>query len=99
MKITLPPDIESALTKQAQKKGKTPEMLALDTLRKRFVSSLKTKALVEEQGTLADYLADHIGVLSSSEYVSGGAHMSENCGKKFAAGLIKKRSEGDYDPH
>jgi len=91
MKITLTPDIEFALTKHAHRKGTTPEMLALDILREQFVSSPESKTPVEDQGTLADYLVDHIGILSSSEYVSGGARMSENCGKKFATGLVKKR--------
>jgi hypothetical protein len=41
--------------------------------------------------TLADYLADHIGVISSSEHIPGGAQMSKDCGKKFAEGLLRKR--------
>jgi len=44
-----------------------------------------------QHGSLADYLADHIGVISSSEYVPGGAQMSKDCGKKFAEGMLKKR--------
>jgi hypothetical protein len=49
--------------------------------------------------TLADHLTDHIGVLSSSEYVSGGAQMSKNCSKKFAAGLLKSDSRDGYDTY
>ena len=48
----------------------------------------------EEAQTLADFLSDYIGILSSSEFVNGGAHMSENSGKKFTEGLLKKREEG-----
>ena len=40
--------------------------------------------------TLADFLSSHIGVLDSSEYVPGGARMSEASGKKFADGLLKR---------
>lgn len=94
MQITLTPDIESVLAEQAHKYGTTPELLALDALRERFVYSAAAEPAVEEQETLADFLAAHLGVLSSSEYVPGGARMSENCGKKFAAGLVKKRQEG-----
>ena len=49
---------------------------------------------VEPGKTLADFLADRIGVLSSSEYIPGGAQMSEDCGKKFAQGMVEKRKRG-----
>ena len=45
----------------------------------------------EAQGTLADFLQGHIGILHSSEYVPGGARMSVDSGKTFAAGLLKQR--------
>lgn len=45
----------------------------------------------EVQGTLADFLQGHIGILHSSEYMPGGARMSVDSSKKFAAGLLKKR--------
>jgi hypothetical protein len=94
MNITLTPELERALAEQADKRGTTPERLALDCLRERFVLLVTTEGTTEEQGTLADFLANHIGVLSSSEHVPGGARMSENSGKRFAAGLVKKRQEG-----
>jgi hypothetical protein len=85
------------LTEYALKQGTTPEVLALHTLRERFVSSFvsstETETASEKQGTLADFLVGHLGVLSSSEHVPGGARMSENCSKKFAAGLVKKQQE------
>ena len=94
MHITLTPDIERALAEQARRQGTTPEVLALDILRERFVHTVATEPAVGQQETLADFLVDHIGVLSSSEYIPGGARMSENCGRKFAAGLLKKRQKG-----
>jgi len=94
MKITLTPEIESELTQQARQKGTTPEKLALETLRERFASKSVPKTPSKNQKTLADFLAGYIGVLSSSEYVVGGARMSERCGKKFASGLLKKREQG-----
>lgn len=94
MEITITLEIERALKEEALKQGTTPELLALDTLRKRFVPSTAEDVSAEEQGTLADFLKDHIGVLSSSEYVPGGAAMSEESGKKFTAGLIRKRQQG-----
>ena len=48
----------------------------------------------EGEKTLADYLKDHIGVIDSGEHVPGGAHMSEDTGKKFAEGMVEKRRRG-----
>lgn len=44
--------------------------------------------------TLSAFLGDYVGALHSSEKVPGGVRMSENPGKKFAAGLGKKREAG-----
>jgi hypothetical protein len=93
MTITLTPELERALSERAREQGTTPELLALDTLRQRF---LPTAAEPEgtADGTLADYLAGFVGVLHSSEHVPGGARMSEVCGKRFAAGMLRKREAG-----
>ncbi|CAN2039722.1 antitoxin HigA-1 [Candidatus Magnetomoraceae bacterium gMMP-15] len=48
----------------------------------------------EKEKNLANYLKDHIGVISSSEYISAGAQMSKDCGKKFGKILLKKRQHG-----
>ena len=93
MIITLTPDIEQALAAEARKLGRTPEQLALDSLRERFLSPESALALGEEQATLADFLSGHLGVLHSSEHVPGGARMSETGGKKFAAGLLAQRQQ------
>ena len=93
MEITLTPDIERALAEQARRQDTTPKVLALDILRERFASSMETETPTGKQETLADFLVGHIGVLSSSEHIPGGARMSESCGKKFAAHLIKKRQK------
>ena len=91
MKIDLTPDIEKALAQKAKKNGTTPEKLALDTLRERFLSPADDTISTEGDESLADFLGDHIGVISSSEFIAGGAHLSESTGKKFVAGLLKKR--------
>ena len=91
MKIDLTPDIEKALAQKAKKNGTTPEKLALDTLRERFLSPAEDAISAKANRSLADFLRDHVGVLSSSEFIAGGAHLSESTGKKFVAGLLKKR--------
>jgi hypothetical protein len=94
MEITLPPEIERVLAEEASKRGTTPELLALDSLRERFLAVPAPEAPASEYTTLAEFLSGHIGVLHSSEQVPGGARMSEDSGRRFAAGLLKKRQQG-----
>ena len=94
MEITLTPDIEQAITEQAQRQGTTPEQLALECLHRQFVLPTPGESSADTQGTLADFLAGFVGVLHSSEYVAGEARMSEATGKTFAEGLRKKRQQG-----
>ena len=89
-----PTDIESALADEARRQGTTPELLALDCLRQRFVLAPADSRPEGDQESLADFLADHIGVLNSAEQIPGGAQMSEDTGKKFAAGMLRKRQQG-----
>lgn len=93
MVITLTPDIEQALAAEARKLGRTPEQLALDSLRERFLSPENDLSPRGEQATLADFLRGHLGVLHSSEHVPGGARLSEDSGQKFATALITQRQQ------
>ena len=72
MKIMLTSDLERMLTEQARKLGITPEQLVVDSLKERFASA---SAVPESQGTLADFLHEHIGVIDRREYIPGGAHV------------------------
>jgi hypothetical protein len=96
MEITLPPEIEEALKKQAGQQGTTPEQLALETLRRQFLAQGESAKPVEGQGkgNLADFLSSFIGVLHSSDFVPGGAKMSESTADTFAAALAEKRKQG-----
>jgi hypothetical protein len=105
MEIALPPEIEKALKEQARQQGTTPEQLALETLRRQFVSAASPRAEhsqderskpVEKQvkGNLADFLFGFIGVLHSSDFAPGGAKLSESTAGKFAAALAEKRKQG-----
>jgi len=93
MIITLTPDIEQALAAEARKLGRTPEQVALDSLRERFLSPESDLSFGGEPATLADFLHGHLGVLHSSEHVPGGASLSEKSGRKFAAALITQRQQ------
>ena len=96
--ITLPPELESAVTKRAQDNGTTPELFLLDDLLKRYApvplpEPPADTELVEGE-TMADFFEGYVGVLNSSEFVPGGAQMSQNTGRKFGEGMVKKRQEG-----
>jgi hypothetical protein len=93
MIIKLTPDIEQVLAEEARKLGTTPQQLALDSLRERFVGRESPPPPAKEPETLAHFLRGHIGVLHSSEHVPGGARMSEASGKKFTAGLLGQRQQ------
>jgi hypothetical protein len=93
MILTLTPDLEEALREEARKLGTTPEQLALDSLRERFVPGQAAGPGAEEPATLADFLSGHLGTLHSSEHVPGGARMSEKSGQKFAAGLLSQHRQ------
>jgi hypothetical protein len=94
MNISLPPDIERAVVEHAREQGTTPELLVIDSLRERFLLFPPLNTFPQSEETLADFLGTHIGILHSSEHIPGGARMSENNGKKFAAGMLKKRQQG-----
>ena len=86
--ITLPSDIEQPLTEQARKQGTTPEELVIATLRREFVLTAPKNEAVAGK-SLYDVLADHIGAVSGT-----GEAYSENCGERFAAGMLEKRRRG-----
>jgi hypothetical protein len=96
MEITLPPDIERVLPEEASKRGTTPELLALDSLRERFLVEPAPEAPAGGYATLAEFLRGHLGVLHSSERVPGGARMSDDSGRQFTAGLLEKRQQGHF---
>ncbi len=91
--ITLPPEIERAVSEQAQRQGTTAELLALDILRRTFPAPVEPPER-KPGASLFDLLKNHIGVIHSSEYLPGGAQMATDSGRKFAEGMARKRREG-----
>ncbi len=89
MELTLTPDIENALTELASQKGMTPQKLALEGLRKLFVPA--SDHAEEHPPTLADFLNGYIGTIRSSEFIEGGAQLSENTGDEFTQLMLQKR--------
>src|SRR5688500_19585338 len=93
MVIELTPDLEQALTAEAGRQGTSPELLALDTLREKYVKAEPPEDAGAE-GTPYDLLKDYIGVVDSRDLIPGGAQMSTDTGRKFTEILLEKRRQG-----
>ena len=78
MNIALTPDIEKALRERARKQGTSPEILVLHVLRELFISSVAIETASDKSSSLFDFLADHIGVLSNSDFVMFGNDLSNS---------------------
>lgn len=85
--ITLPPDLEERLAEEARRQGTSPELLALDSLRKLFVPAANGGAAGSD--TLWDFLSGYIGTVSGSAEA-----FSENCGQRFTDSLVEKQQQG-----
>lgn len=76
------------MASEARKLGMPPEQLALDSLRERFMPLEIPAFFATGQETLADFRREDIGILHSSDHITGGARMSEDSGEKFVAGSV-----------
>lgn len=92
--IKLTPDIANSLIQRSRQQGTTPELLVLEAIIKLFAPSDASTPADNQYHTLADFLAGYVGVVDSGELIPGGARMSEDCGEKFAAGMVEKRGQG-----
>ena len=81
--IILPPDLESRLAEEASRRGTTPELLALDELRRLFAPQPNEATPAD---TLFDFLAGHLGAIAGTA-----EPLSEDCGHRFAEGLAEKQ--------
>lgn len=94
MIIHLPAEMDSAVSEVAEKRGTTPDRLVAEYVRKMLGEEPPPPSVERQPQSLADRIADFIGVLHSSEHVPGGARMSEHTGEQFAAGMLEKRAQG-----
>jgi hypothetical protein len=86
--ITLPPDLEGPLAEEARRLGTTPELLALDSLRRLFAAKSSSDPLPAGR-TLFDFLSGYLGRVSGTSEA-----LSEDCGRRFAEGLAEKHRQG-----
>ena len=78
--ITLPPELEQAVTEQAQKQGTAPESLALDKLNACFFPALSAECGANGSKQ-ADALADWGGVVSTGNTPQNATFTVERCRK------------------
>lgn len=93
MTITLPAEIERKLIEQAGRLGTSAEALAIQALRERYAAPADGEQPASQE-SLADFLGDSIGCISSDEFVPGGARMSDDASNKFTEGLLERRKQG-----
>jgi hypothetical protein len=91
--ITLPPELESIVTRRAEQQGTTPELLAIDGLREKFMPAVED-APRAAAGTMAEFLGDFIGCFDSREIAPGGVNLAEDTGAKFKELMLKKYRAG-----
>jgi len=89
--IILPPELEEVVSIQAAQQGTTPELFALAKLRG---AVMPPPPQADAPGSMADFLADFIGSVNSSEAVSGASDLSKNTGRKFKELMAKKHRDG-----
>jgi hypothetical protein len=87
MTIRLTSEIETALVREAQRRGTTPEQLATDSLGKLFLRT--PPAAPGEEASPLDFLSGYIGTVEGQ-----GEALSERCGQRFTEELVAKRDRG-----
>lgn len=88
--VTLPPELEVIVVREAQQRGTTPELLTVEKLRGLLLPAVSPEAA---DLTMADFFAGYVGGLHSSEFVPGGANLSEDTGAKFKDLLLKRHRQ------
>jgi hypothetical protein len=86
--ITLPADLEDRLSAEAQRRGTTPELLAVDTLRKAFVPAEGANGAPAAKN-LCEFLGSYVGAVEGT-----GVTLSADTGRHFADYLVEKHQQG-----
>lgn len=92
MQIILPAELERLLIERARQAGTSPESLALTVLRQQLGQDVRSS---DDTATLADFLAEHIGVLGDEDddkhaNARETVPFSEQRGQRFGTGLLDK---------
>ncbi len=85
--IVLPPEVEGPLADEARRRGTTPELLAIDYLRERFVPPSVVEA--GRVASLYDFLSGYVGTIDGVAEA-----LSEETGQRFGEGLTENYKRG-----
>ncbi|MBV9108782.1 MAG: hypothetical protein JO306_05215 [Gemmatimonadetes bacterium] len=90
MQIDLSPEVATALVREAERQGRTPDDVGSEIIRR----ALAVAADIEpgestEGGSLFDFLGDFIGCLHSGSGDPESLRLSEDTGEKFTALLVQ----------
>ncbi len=91
--ITLPSELEKAVTEAATQRGTTAELLTLDVLQEHFLQASAAKPSAGDR-TLADALSGYIGAIDTKTKYPEGSPLSQNTGRRFARLMAEKRKQG-----
>lgn len=81
LNIELPDDLAGPLAAEAERRGTTPELLALEGVRRML--PVGTPPRVPRPGSLLERLGDLVG-----SFEGNGEPNSQDCGKKFTQDLL-----------
>ena len=84
--INLPPEIDGPLADEARRRGTTPELLAIESLRRLFACSPPP----DETDTLLDYLGDYVASVEGSSEIP-----ARESGKIFEEAMVDKHRRGN----
>ena len=85
--ITIPPELEAPLAEAAKRQGTSPELLAVESLRRMYAPGSSSAAPLNG-GTLADFLQGYIGTVEGTS-----EPVSEDTGRRFREMLVEQRQQ------
>lgn len=88
LQVTLTPEVAAIVVREAARQGTSADAVVNDAIRERLAPDPDTADAARPKN-LAEAIAPYIGAVNS-----GGANMSEDCGKKFTEILLQKRQQG-----
>jgi hypothetical protein len=98
--IQLAPDVETALVEAARRRGVTPDALADECLRERFMPRpTGTAASVGDHVSggprnLLEFLGDSVGAVGGEDPNAPMTNGAEDTGRKFTEILLRRRADG-----
>jgi hypothetical protein len=87
--VIIPPELEIALAEEAKRQGTTPELLAVESLRRMYAPASEP---ANNGGTLRDFLQGYIGAISGTS-----VPLSENTGRRFTDMLTDEGQQQGVD--